>query len=206
LTADPDLQDKRAREFAKFFLADKAFWMHYALRQFAGKKEEREIREYAKQQGIVDDPKLARRHWANLKGSFIWDTSLINHPLDGPAVTPDHKKTSYAADYYQTSAFVHCSLSAIDNYYTEEEVPFHVSPSSDLHNTSQPTLFIILIYLHSSVAYVLFGMNLDNHRPKLNTLFERTLRKMKPVRRRYGRLAKEKKKSRAPRKETQGVI
>src|SRR5229473_3041450 len=63
LTAEPALQDKRTRDFVKYALADKAFWAHYALEQFAGKKEEREIREYAKQQEIVPDTKPARRHW-----------------------------------------------------------------------------------------------------------------------------------------------
>ena len=92
LTAEPALQDKRTRDFVKYALADKAFWAHYALEQFAGKKEEREIREYAKQQGIVPDTKPARRHWSGLSG-FIWDVMNIDHPLDGP-ITPKYKKVS----------------------------------------------------------------------------------------------------------------
>ncbi len=182
LTADPALQDRRTRNFARYALVDKAFWAHYALEQFRGKKEEHEIREYAKQQGIVPDTKPARRHWSGLSG-FIWDVMNIDHPLDGP-VTLKHKKVSYAADYFQTSAFVHCSLSAIDNYY-EEGMPFHVSPSTRLHETSQSTLFIILIYLHSSIAYALYGMGVD--RPsRLNSIFQRTLDRVKPIRRRQG--------------------
>src|SRR5580700_1940122 len=53
LTADPALQSQRVRDFAKYASANKAFWAHYALEQFAGRNEQREIREYVKQQGIV---------------------------------------------------------------------------------------------------------------------------------------------------------
>jgi Family of unknown function (DUF5677) len=182
LTADPTLQDRRSRDFGNYALADKSFWAHYALEQFKGKKEEKEIREYAKQQGIVPDTKPARRHWSGLTG-FIWDVMNIDHPLDGP-VTAQHKKVSYAADYFQTSSYVHCSLPAIDNYCPEESTPFEVSGSSLLRETCQSTLFITLIYVHSSIAYVLFGMGLD--RPaKFNSLFQSTLGKMKPVPRRH---------------------
>ena len=178
LTADPCLRDRRTRDFVKYFMADKAFWAHYALEQFAGKKEEDEIREYARQQGIVPDTKPARRHWSGLSG-FIWDVMNIDHPLDGP-VTPKHKKISYAADYFHSSAFVHCSLPAIDNYYADEGIPFCVSHSTGLHKTAQSTLYILAIYAHSSIAYALFGMGLD--RPaQLNELFQRALTNLKPV-------------------------
>lgn len=111
----------------------------------------------------------------------------IDHPLDGP-ITPKHKKVSYAADYFQTSAFVHCSLSAIDNCFVEDKAPFAVPTSSGLHETTQSTLFIILIYLHSSIGYALYGMNSD--RPaKLNSLFQRTLNRMQPVKRRHSKRA-----------------
>jgi Family of unknown function (DUF5677) len=182
LTGEPVLQDKRTRDFVKYALADKAFWAHYALEQFAGRKEEQEIREYAKQQGIVPNTKPARQHWSGETG-FIWSSMNIDHSLDGP-VTSKHKKVSYAADYFQTSAFVHCSLSAIDNYFADDKVPFAVSTSSGLHETTQSTLFVILIYLHSSIGYALHGMNSD--RPaKLNSLFQRTLNRLQPVKPRH---------------------
>ena len=56
---------------------------------------------------------------------------------------------------------MHCSLSAIDNYFVEDKAPFAVPTSSGLHETTQSTLFIILIYLHSSIGYALYGMNSD---------------------------------------------
>jgi hypothetical protein len=183
LTSDPALQNQRTRAFAKFHLADKAYWMHHALEAFAGQQKEAEIRAYAKQLGIVPDHKLALRPWSGPMGS-AWKVVNLVHPLDGP-ITPKHKKLSYAADYYQTSTYVHCSLPATDAYCPEEGTPFRVSPSSaKLVQPSGSTLFIILIYLHNLIAYAMHGMNVD--RPaRLNTLFQRTLNKMKPIPRRY---------------------
>jgi len=183
LTANPIVQDQRTRDFARYALANKAYWLHYALEVFAGKAQEPEIRRYAKQQGIAPDDKLARRHWSGEAG-FVWAVTNIEHPLDGP-VTPKHKKVSYAADYYQTSTYVHCSSPAIDAYCPEEGASFRVSPSSTkLAQPSESTLFVILINLHNLIAYALFGMNLE--RPaRLNTLFQKTLNKMKPIPRRH---------------------
>ena len=184
LTADPNAQNVRTRNFVEHYKADKAFWAHYALDLFSGRPEEKEIREYLQQQAITSDTKPARRHWSGSSG-FIWDVMTIDHPLDGP-VTTKHKKISYAADYFQTSSFVHCSLPPIDNYAVDEATPFQVSVSSGLHETSQSTLFIVFLYLHSAIAYALFGMNLDRP-PKLDALFQKTLSQLKPVPRRYGK-------------------
>ena len=179
LTSDSAERERRTRDFVKFAMADKAFWYHYALQSAKNGREKVELRAYAKQLGIADNTKPARQHWAGKGSGFIWDATMLDHPIDGP-VTVSHRKKAYAVDYYQTSAFVHCSLPAIDSYYADDGVPFVVSASSGHHETHQSTLFIILIYIHSSISYVLFGLNID--RPaKLNALFERTLNKMKPI-------------------------
>jgi hypothetical protein len=182
LTKDPALLDQRTDEFIKYFLASKAYWLHYALQQFDAKPEEQEIREYAKQLGINPDARSARRHWSGISG-FPWQVTLVDHSLDGPVTTEHHKKASYAVDYHQTSSFVHCSQPALDNYAWEERNPFRVSPSSGKYDQpSQKTLFIILIYLYSTIAYALFGMNLE--RPAaLKALFQATLNSMKPIQR-----------------------
>lgn len=178
LTVDPSVREQRTRDFVKFAMADKAFWYHHALQSAKSRKEKAESRVYAKQLGIADNTKPARQHWAG-KGGFIWHATMLDHPIDGP-MTASHRKRAYAVDYYQTSAFVHCSVPAIDCYYTDDGVPFRVSASSGHHETHQSTLFIILIYIHSSMCYVLFGLNTD--RPaRLDASFHRTLNKMKPV-------------------------
>ena len=182
LTEKPETQTKRVRCFVNQHKADKAYWAHYCLELFGGRPEEKEIREYMQREGITPDTKPASRHWSGERG-FIWEVMTIDHPLDGP-VTTKHKKISYAADYFQTSTFVHCSLPAIDNHAVDEAQPFQVSTSSGLHETSQSTLFIVLLYLHSAISYALFGMNLDRP-PKLEPLFQKTLNLMQPVPRRY---------------------
>jgi hypothetical protein len=183
LTSDPALQNQRTRAFAKFHLADKAYWMHHALDAFAGQEREAEIRKYAKQLGIAPDHKLALRPWSGPEGS-AWKVTNLVHPLDG-TVSAKQKRLSYAADYYQTSTYVHCSLPATDGYCPEEGVPFRVSPcSAKLAQPRESTLFIILTYLHTLIAYALFGMNVD--RPaRLNTLFQKALSRMKPIPQRH---------------------
>jgi hypothetical protein len=184
MTEKWDLLDTHARNYVKQHLVNRAFWAHYALEQFAGRPEEQEIRDYMKAEGIVPDTKPAFRHWSGGRG-FIWETMTFDHPLDG-TVTEKHKKIAYAADYFQTSTFVHCSLPAIDNYAVEEATPFHVSTSTGLHETSQSTLFIVFLHLHSTIAYALFGMNMDRP-PTLQEAFQETLDSLKPIPRRYGR-------------------
>jgi hypothetical protein len=179
LTVNPAEQERSTRAFVKFALADKAFWYHHALESAKNRKAKAELRAYAKQFGIVADTKPARQHWAGKGSGFIWYATMLAHPLDG-AVTATHRKKAYAVDYYQTSTFVHCSLPAIDCYYTDDGVPFRISASSGHHETHQSTLFIILVYIHSAIGYVLDGLNIDRS-ARLNALFERTLDNMKPV-------------------------
>ena len=186
MTAEWETRDTRVRNYVKHHLADKAFWAHHALELFAGRPEEKEIRDYMDAEGIVPDTKPASRHWSGERG-FVWDTITIDHPLDG-SITTKRKKISYAADYFQTSTFVHCSLPAVDNYFVEEATPFQVSTSTSLHETGQSTLFTVLLYLQSTIIYAFFGINTD--RPlKLDETFEKTLNNLKPIPRRYGRSA-----------------
>jgi len=55
LTAEPDLQYRRSRNFVRFAMADKAFWAHYALEHSTEKEKELEIRRYMEGEGIVAD-------------------------------------------------------------------------------------------------------------------------------------------------------
>jgi Family of unknown function (DUF5677) len=183
MTMEWDPRDTRVRDYVRRHLADKAFWAHYALEVFAGKPEEQEIRDYMDAEGIVPDTKPASRHWSGEKG-FIWKTMTTEHPLDG-AVTEKRKKISHASDYFQTSSFVHCFLPAIDNYTAEEWMPFRVSTSTSRRETSQSTLFTVFLYLHSTMAYALFGMNMQRP-PKVDAAFQKTLDTLKPYERQYG--------------------
>jgi|ERR1035441_5691660 hypothetical protein len=179
LTSDSPQQDRRARDFVKYAMADKAYWYHYALEITKDEKKKAELRAYAKQYGISPNTKLARQHWSGKGSGFVWLVTLEDHPLDG-AMDVGHRRKAHAIDYHQTSGFVHCGLQAIDSYYVDDGVPFRVSYSSGHRETHQSTLFIILVYTHSAIGYVLHGLNLD--RPsKLNGLFKRTLDRMKPI-------------------------
>ena len=174
LTAIPTEKDKRSRDFVKFAKADKAFWYHHAMESAKTAKEKVELRAYANQMGIANDPKLARQHWSGEAGSFVWNTTVADHPLDG-ASTADYRKKAYAVDYYQTSGFVHCSVPAIGNYFVEDGVPLRLSSSSRRYRkTLDSTLFVIVIYVYHVVGYVLYGLNADRPR-RLDLLYRRAL-------------------------------
>jgi hypothetical protein len=182
LTQDPDQRHERTLDFINYFLTYKQYWLHQGLERFVGKPEEDAIREYAKEIGLTPDPKSAFRHWSG-KNSFIWTASTSDHPLDGPAITLEYRKSACAVNYVQASSFVHCTQPALDNYFPEQQTPFFVAPSSGSYDQpSQEVLFIITIYLHSSIAYALFGFNWD--RPEgLNKSFENARNGLKPVQR-----------------------
>lgn len=175
LTAEPDLQYRRSRDFVKFTMADKAFWAHYALEHSTEKGKESEIRQYMEREGIVADTKPARRHWSGEDG-FVWKVAISDHPLDG-AKTQKHRKAEHAANYYNANTFVHCSCPAIDSYCPNEGTAFRVSSSSGLRKTGNSTLFVITVSVHSSIGYALFGMNID-HPARLNMLCQKTLEKL----------------------------
>jgi len=184
LTQDPDEQEGRTINFATYFFADKAYWLHYALQTFAGEPKEQEIRDYAKSVGIDPDTKAAGRHWSRDKKfekGFVWNVATCVHPLDGSTTTDKSRKTSYAVDYYQTSLYVHCSQPSVDNYFPTPLEPFQISMSSgEYKRPSQTTIFIVLTNLHSTIAYALFGLGID--RPAmLNVLFSEMLDTLKPV-------------------------
>lgn len=176
LTASPSEQDKRSRDFAKFAKADKAFWYHHALESATTAEEKAKLHSYARQVGVTDNPKLARQHWSGQSGSFVWEATRSDHPIDG-ARTAGHRKKVYAVDYYLTSAFVHCSLLAIDNYCPEDEALFQISAATAHRETYRSTLFIILVHLWDAVQYVLYGLNMDGS-GRLDSAYERTLKKM----------------------------
>ncbi len=179
MTADEAERDGRTRNFVKYAMADKAYWYHYALEMTKDPKKRAELKAYARRYGISPNTKLARQHWSGKGSGFVWDVTITDHPLDGAADTK-HRTKAHAIDYHQTSGFVHCGLPAIDCYYVDDGVPYRVAQSSGHHETYQSTLFIVLVYVHAAISYVLYGLNVD--RPaKLNSLFERTLAKMKPV-------------------------
>ncbi len=185
LTAVPSEQDRRTHDFVKFAMADKAFWYHHALEAAKTPKEKAELRTYAKEMGIADNPRLARQHWSGQGSGFVWTATTQDHPIDG-AATLYHRKKAHAVDYYQTSSFVHCSLPAIDNYYVEDGVPFQISTSANYRETHQSTLFVVLISLHHAIGYVLFGLN-TNRPARLDSLFQTTLDKMNAVPARHQR-------------------
>ncbi|MGD0445798.1 MAG: DUF5677 domain-containing protein [Edaphobacter sp.] len=181
LTEDQDKLNQRTWDYARFEVTDKQYWMHYALQHAAGEPTEQKIRDYAKQFDLKADASGSRKHWSG-KDGFAWKVNLDDHPLDNATSTELVKKSTYAVEYHGTSSYVHCYSPAVNNFLPSEMTPFKVRNSSgEWHNSSQVTLIVLISYLHSCVAYALFGMNLERTQ-RMNDLFSDTLASLLPYR------------------------
>jgi hypothetical protein len=155
--------------------------MHYALQHAAGEPMEQKIRDHAKQFDLKDDAKGVQKHWSG-KDGFAWKVNLDDHPLDNATSTELVKKSTYAVEYHGASSYVHCYSPAVNNFLPSERTSFAVRESTgEWHNSSQVSLLILLSYLHSCVAYALFGMNLERPQ-RMNELFSDTLASLLPYR------------------------
>jgi hypothetical protein len=186
LTQDEDVKVfyKRIYDYMRFAIADKQYWMHWALQNGAGEPIEAEIRKFAKEWKIEEDPKLVKKHWSG-KDGFAWKTNLEPHPLDGDRSTDLTKKSVYAVDYHQTSSYIHCFSTSIDNYLPTEIVPYEIVDLSRSSETLfQKVIFMILRYVHACIAYTLFGLNME--RPQVfNNLVSTAVATVAPYQRRY---------------------
>ena len=181
LTQDESKLNLRTLDYARFEVKDKQYWMHYALQHAAGEPMEQKIRDHAKEFDLKEDAKGVQKHWSG-KDGFAWKVNLDDHLLDNATSTELVKKSTYAVEYHGTSSYVHCYSPAVNNFVPSERIPFEVTESTgEWHNSSQVSLFILLSYLHSCVAYALFGMNLERPQ-KMTDLFSDTLASLLPYR------------------------
>jgi hypothetical protein len=181
LTQDRDKLLKRTWDYAHFEVTDKQFWMHHALKHVTGTDVEREIRDFAKRFDLKDDPTLVRTHWSGKEG-FAWRVNLEDHPLDNASNTELAKKSAYAVEYHATSSFVHCFSPVVNNFLPSEGIAFRIRESSgEFEKPSQKVLFILIDYLHSCVAYALFGIN-EERTKRMNDLYSEILASLLPYR------------------------
>ncbi len=129
LTEDSDQLWTRTDQYMRFAVADKQYWMHWALQTAAGTPMEAKILEHGKKWGLMPDTKGASKHWSGEKG-FAWVTNLKDHPLDGDRSTEFTKKSQYAVDYYQTSSYIHCYSTALDNFWPTACAQFSIGERS----------------------------------------------------------------------------
>jgi hypothetical protein len=180
LTQDQNRLHQRTWDYARFEVTDQQYWMHYALKHAAPPMEQ-QIRDFAKKFDLKDDPSGVRTHWSG-KDGFAWKVNLEDHPLDNAASTELGKKSTYAVEYHAASSFVHCFSPAVGNFLPSEGTAYEVNESSGIWvKPSQKTLFILITYLHSSVAYALFGMNLERTQ-RMNDSFSEALADLLPYR------------------------
>lgn len=184
LTQAPGEIESRTWKYINYFILDKQFWMYHAMMSATDEETKSHIREHGEELGLHDDPTEVAGHWSG-KNGFGWIVSQMEHPLDGPNTNEAIRSAEYAVDYHQTSAFVHCYEPAIENFVPAERTPFKVKRADgDGGQPGQSVLFILLRYIHASMAYLFFGFGLERPR-RLNELFSKTLNEdLQPVPRR----------------------
>ena len=187
MTADADKQEERTNEFMDFGETDRNYWLHQARKYLSGSSLK--TIESSRQARELDAKKLnpmrALRHWSSLRGAFIWEAmTKFDHPLDGTTNTQKQREADYAVDYHAPSQYVHCSERGFNSYGDD---PIWIHDASDRlrvrvpEDTAQKTLYILCQYLHATVCYAFFGLNVD--RPQqINKLYSRVIAQLKPIR------------------------
>jgi Family of unknown function (DUF5677) len=165
LTEDRDKLFERTRKYMEYAIADKKYWIYWARQVGVSDEVAADIDEYAKSFGLVEDPKAATRHWTGDRGGFAWETMICDHPLDAVGDHETTKKALYALEYHQTSSYVHCLSTGIDNYLPREGVKYQVIDLTRRWDILyRKVLVLILRHIHSCAIYTLHGLNID--RPK----------------------------------------
>lgn len=185
ITADPALQEARTKEFIFYDETERNYWLGQARLYITDPVALQRIESSRIAQELDAkrlDPKDAFRHWSSHR-AFIWEAMTGAHPLDGQTNTLQHRKVAFAVDYHAPSQYVHCSQRGLDNYFHEPAWVYTVDGrrGSVVDNTAPKALFVLCQYLHETVCYALFGINVD--RPKaVNTLFAKVIAKLEPIR------------------------
>jgi hypothetical protein len=181
LTQEPERIEKRTWKYINFVILDKQFWMYQALITFKDEEMKADIRMYAKELELHEDPTEVEGHWSGQRG-FAWFVNQSEHPLDGPQPNELSKASEYAVDYHQTSTFVHCYAPAIENFLPDDRTPFRVKlADGEGGKPGQSVLYILVRYLHACIAYMLFGMGLERPQ-RFNELFSEMINKrLRPV-------------------------
>lgn len=180
LTADRDELFERTRQYMEFAVADKQYWFYWARKSgMISDAVAAEIEEYAKSLNLVEDATGVKKHWSG-DGGFAWKTMISDHPLDGAAIPETTKKLLYALEYHQSSSYVHCFSTGIDNYLPKEARAYKAVDRSRRWDTLfQKVLVIILRHIHACVVYALYGLNIERPK-KIDERFTVTLKDLTP--------------------------
>jgi len=169
MTRDRSRQSTEAAKFFSFSLKAMNFWLHH-------------VRRFGDSNILLDADRLAKEWNLDTEKAIEftrgWDDKFKTravlkqeHPLDGLHNPLDVRISQHAADYTHTSQFVHCSQAGIDNYFPDIGSPFRLKKSVGEYGEHRShCLFIVLIYLHDTIRYVLFGLGFEDS-SKLNKLF-----------------------------------
>jgi hypothetical protein len=129
---------------------------------------------------LVPDSKAASGHWSGERG-FIWLVTSMDHPLDGPVHTLEHRKIDYAVAYHQSSPYVHGSFVGLEGLFPYPEAIYTPRKAEGDEQEGQKTLFNLVQYIHQAVRYALFGMELEDT-SSIDAIYRNTQSKLEPLR------------------------
>jgi hypothetical protein len=178
ITADPEKLEERTREFVYYDQIEQNYWLDQSRRHLSDPalRQEIESSQLAKELDARHlNPKDAYRHWSTHR-AFIWEAMTLDHLLDGTTNTPQQRKQAYAVDYHAPSQYVHCSQRGLNNYFHDPARVYAVSEGRTMvaDETAPKALFIVCMYLHLTVCYALFGLNVDRPK-KVDKLFSKAI-------------------------------
>jgi hypothetical protein len=163
ITSNREDMHSQSMKFGRYAQHVKNYWLYYLRQMHPGNHDSAEVATEVKQWELTGDPEPAREQWIN-----TWKTALLAHPLDPPLPSDSIqstellKKANYALDYFQPSQYVHCSQVAMDWFVPEEGAPFAFrGPRPTVEQAPESITRILLIYLHSVIAYALWGLRID---------------------------------------------
>lgn len=163
ITSNREEMHSKSMEFGRYAQHVKNYWLYYVRQMRRGTFDSAEVATEVKQWELTGDPKPAREKWINTR-----KTALLVHPLDTPVPLESVpsaeliKKANYALDYFQPSQYVHCSQVAMDWFVPEEGAPFTFrGPRQTVEQAQESITRILLVYLHSVIAYALWGLRID---------------------------------------------
>lgn len=179
-------RESRALKFARFFFKEKQYWIYQAKQWITDVAALADIDRYTTENNIVPDVQPASEHWSE-QGGFTWRCTNTDHPLDGQTYNLDRRKIEYAVDYHATSAYVHCSLEAIEYLLPPIRyvyMPLLKSLSDDEAQAGQKALYILVRYIYLATRYAMFGMEVEKTEV-VDKEFSYALSKLRPIRPRY---------------------
>jgi hypothetical protein len=175
LTEDENTKSSKSAAYVNYTMAYKNYWLHWCRKLISGTPRGLMVELEAKRLNLDGNPDPALSGWVETKLFTTYKSQHSDHPLDGSFRTKENKSADYAANYFQTSQFVHCSPPALGGFFPDRGVVFQVAPAKGrYYATVKHTAFILAEYMHLILRYAMYGLGIEDS-SKFDRLFSEVL-------------------------------